>query len=86
VTIVSGSEEAALTLAGVLEGLPGKTDAETTLVFDIGGGSSEYILARGAAAIAEASLRLGGGRPRGTLSVHRPRRLAALSEDVRGDR
>jgi exopolyphosphatase / guanosine-5'-triphosphate,3'-diphosphate pyrophosphatase len=59
VTIVSGSEEAALTLAGVLEGLPGKTDAEKTLVFDIGGGSSEYILARGAAAIAEASLRLG---------------------------
>jgi exopolyphosphatase/guanosine-5'-triphosphate,3'-diphosphate pyrophosphatase len=59
VTIVSGEQEAALTLAGVLAGLAGNTESETTLVFDIGGGSTEYILARGTTAIAERSLRLG---------------------------
>jgi len=43
VTVVSGGEEAALTLAGVLAGLgegPATTPG-TTLVFDIGGGSTE---------------------------------------------
>jgi len=60
VTIVSGEEEAALTLAGVLEGLdPGAGETETTLVFDVGGGSTEYILARGHTTIAAVSLRLG---------------------------
>jgi exopolyphosphatase / guanosine-5'-triphosphate,3'-diphosphate pyrophosphatase len=59
VTIVSGEQEAALTLAGVLEGLPGAAERETTLVFDIGGGSTEYILARGTTSVAETSLRLG---------------------------
>jgi exopolyphosphatase / guanosine-5'-triphosphate,3'-diphosphate pyrophosphatase len=34
-------------------------EAEATLVFDIGGGSTEYILARGTTSVAEASLRMG---------------------------
>jgi len=57
VTIVSGEQEAALTLAGVLAGVgdPGGD----SVVFDIGGGSTEYILARGGTAVAAASLRLG---------------------------
>ena len=60
VTIVSGDEEAALTLAGVLGGLAdGGADAGATLVFDIGGGSTEYILARDRKSVAVTSLRLG---------------------------
>jgi exopolyphosphatase / guanosine-5'-triphosphate,3'-diphosphate pyrophosphatase len=60
VTIVSGDEEAALTLAGVLGGLDdGGKEPGATLVFDIGGGSTEYILARGRGAVAAVSLRLG---------------------------
>jgi exopolyphosphatase/guanosine-5'-triphosphate,3'-diphosphate pyrophosphatase len=59
VTVVSGDEEAALTLAGVLGGLEDGPPRTTTLVFDIGGGSTEYILARDRAAVATVSLRLG---------------------------
>lgn len=58
VRIVSGDEEAALTLAGVLGGLDDAPGVDT-LVFDIGGGSTEYILARGRQALAAISLRLG---------------------------
>jgi exopolyphosphatase/guanosine-5'-triphosphate,3'-diphosphate pyrophosphatase len=60
VRIVSGDEEAALTVAGVLGGLhDGVAAADATLVFDIGGGSTEYILARGPRPVAAISLRLG---------------------------
>jgi exopolyphosphatase/guanosine-5'-triphosphate,3'-diphosphate pyrophosphatase len=60
VTIVSGAEEAALTLAGVLGGLDGGRAPQTaTLVFDIGGGSTEYILARDRVPVTAISLRLG---------------------------
>jgi exopolyphosphatase/guanosine-5'-triphosphate,3'-diphosphate pyrophosphatase len=60
VVVVSGEEEAALTLAGVLGGLDdGDPGAGPTLVFDIGGGSTEFILARGDAPVASVSLRLG---------------------------
>jgi len=60
VTVVSGEREAALTLAGVLGGIGEAPHAEgDTLVFDIGGGSTEYVLARGATAVAAISLRLG---------------------------
>jgi exopolyphosphatase/guanosine-5'-triphosphate,3'-diphosphate pyrophosphatase len=59
VSVVSGDEEAALTLAGVLGGLDDGWAEATTLVFDIGGGSTEYILARAAAPVAAVSLRLG---------------------------
>jgi exopolyphosphatase/guanosine-5'-triphosphate,3'-diphosphate pyrophosphatase len=60
VTIVSGAEEAALTLAGVLGGLDdGRAPQTATLVFDIGGGSTEYILARDREPVTTISLRLG---------------------------
>ena len=60
VTVVSGDEEATLTLGGVLGGLDGGSTPQTaTLVFDIGGGSTEYILARDREPVATISLRLG---------------------------
>jgi exopolyphosphatase / guanosine-5'-triphosphate,3'-diphosphate pyrophosphatase len=60
VTVVSGDEEAALTLAGVLGGLAaGGAPGGDALVFDIGGGSTEYILAQGGEPVAAVSLRLG---------------------------
>ena len=60
VTVVSGEEEAALTLSGVLGGLDDAPSAPAaTLVFDIGGGSTEYILARDRRIVASVSLRLG---------------------------
>jgi exopolyphosphatase / guanosine-5'-triphosphate,3'-diphosphate pyrophosphatase len=57
VRVISGEEEARLTLAGIVAGLgplPG-----VVLAFDIGGGSTEYILARDGAVVTAASLRLG---------------------------
>ena len=57
VRIVSGEDEARLTVRGVLAGLRGLADP--ALVFDIGGGSTEFILWRDGAVAAAASLRLG---------------------------
>jgi exopolyphosphatase / guanosine-5'-triphosphate,3'-diphosphate pyrophosphatase len=57
VTIVSGEQEAELTLAGVLGGV-GDVPGDT-VIFDIGGGSTEYIRVRAGRAIAAVSLRLG---------------------------
>ena len=57
VTIISGEREAALTLAGVLGGVGDV--AGDTVIFDIGGGSTEYIRARGGRATTAVSLRLG---------------------------
>jgi exopolyphosphatase/guanosine-5'-triphosphate,3'-diphosphate pyrophosphatase len=57
VEIISGGEEARLTLRGIRAGLgaiPG-----TMVAFDIGGGSTEYILADGGALSTAVSLRLG---------------------------
>jgi exopolyphosphatase/guanosine-5'-triphosphate,3'-diphosphate pyrophosphatase len=61
VSVVSGDDEAALTLAGVLGGLDhgSATVATTTLVFDIGGGSTEYILSGAGERLTAVSLRLG---------------------------
>ena len=57
VEVVTGEEEARLTLLGVLEGLPGR--AGTFVLFDIGGGSTEFILARERRVAAAVSLPLG---------------------------
>ena len=57
VRVVPGEEEARLGLLGVLEGLPGLTG--TFMLFDIGGGSTEFILARERRVAAAASLPLG---------------------------
>jgi exopolyphosphatase/guanosine-5'-triphosphate,3'-diphosphate pyrophosphatase len=57
VEIVSGTEEARLTLRGVLDAI-GRPRG-TVLLFDIGGGSTEYTLARDGGVIASVSLSLG---------------------------
>ena len=57
VEVVSGEVEARLTLQGVRHGLGDLTGP--VLVFDIGGGSTEYVLAEGDAIRAMISLRLG---------------------------
>lgn len=57
VEIVSGADEARLTLLGVSRGLGGLSGR--TLLFDIGGGSTEYVLARDGRAVDAVSLRLG---------------------------
>ena len=55
--VISGSEEGRLTLQGVLAGLDGNSG--DLLVFDIGGGSTEYTLALGGELIFTDSLPLG---------------------------
>lgn len=57
VEIVSGEDEARLTLRGVASGLPGLGDP--FVLFDIGGGSTEFLLARGGEPAAAVSLPLG---------------------------
>jgi exopolyphosphatase/guanosine-5'-triphosphate,3'-diphosphate pyrophosphatase len=57
VDVISGDEEARLTLRGLRRGLT--LDATTFIAFDIGGGSTEYVLARGAAVVEAVSLKLG---------------------------
>ena len=57
VRVISGDEEARLTLRGVLHGLG--TLPGTVVTFDIGGGSTEFLLARDGAIAASRSLRLG---------------------------
>jgi len=57
VRVISGEEEARLTLRGILDGVG--IGQGTTLAFDIGGGSTEFMLARGGTLAAAVSLRLG---------------------------
>jgi exopolyphosphatase/guanosine-5'-triphosphate,3'-diphosphate pyrophosphatase len=57
VRIVSGEDEARLTIRGVLAGLRGLVPP--LLVFDVGGGSTEFILWRDGGVVAATSLRLG---------------------------
>jgi len=57
VEVVSGEDEARLTIRGIVAGL-GVPD-ETILAFDIGGGSTEYILARSGRVDVAVSLKLG---------------------------
>jgi exopolyphosphatase/guanosine-5'-triphosphate,3'-diphosphate pyrophosphatase len=59
--VVSGEEEARLTLLGVASGLAAATTAPSAAyaVLDIGGGSTELIVARAARYVAAVSLRLG---------------------------
>jgi exopolyphosphatase/guanosine-5'-triphosphate,3'-diphosphate pyrophosphatase len=57
VEVVSGEEEARLALQGVASGLPDL--GESFVLFDIGGGSTEFVRARAGRAAAAVSLRLG---------------------------
>lgn len=56
ITIISGEQEAALSLRGVAAGLGGLDHA---LVFDVGGATTEFILAHGPEVLAMASLPVG---------------------------
>lgn len=55
--VISGEDEARLTVRGVLAGLGHREGP--LLTFDIGGGSTEFTLARGGEVVAAVSLRLG---------------------------
>jgi exopolyphosphatase / guanosine-5'-triphosphate,3'-diphosphate pyrophosphatase len=57
VEIISGDEEARLTLRGLRRGLA--LAGSTMIAFDIGGGSTEYVLAREGELVAAVSLLLG---------------------------
>ncbi|HEU4438886.1 MAG TPA: Ppx/GppA phosphatase family protein [Methylomirabilota bacterium] len=57
VDVVSGEDEARLTLKGVASGLPGL--GPSFVLFDIGGGSTEFVLARDGEPEAAVSLRMG---------------------------
>jgi exopolyphosphatase / guanosine-5'-triphosphate,3'-diphosphate pyrophosphatase len=57
VEVVSGEDEARLTLRGVASGLPDLGDPFA--LFDIGGGSTEFLLARGGEPTVAVSLKLG---------------------------
>jgi exopolyphosphatase/guanosine-5'-triphosphate,3'-diphosphate pyrophosphatase len=57
VRVVSGEDEARLTVLGIVRGLGLRQ--ESFLAFDIGGGSTEYVLARQARVQAAVSLQLG---------------------------
>jgi exopolyphosphatase/guanosine-5'-triphosphate,3'-diphosphate pyrophosphatase len=57
VSVISGAEEARLTLRGVMYGLAG--GPRTFVTFDIGGGSTEYVLAVDGQVGSSVSLRLG---------------------------
>jgi exopolyphosphatase/guanosine-5'-triphosphate,3'-diphosphate pyrophosphatase len=70
VRLLASEEEAYLTLRGVLSALdPKYLDAGPLLVFDVGGGSSEFVLMRPAAELVFA------GIPLGVLTISRSRPL-----------
>jgi exopolyphosphatase/guanosine-5'-triphosphate,3'-diphosphate pyrophosphatase len=84
VQIISGEDEARLTVRGVLAGLRGT--GEQVLAFDIGGGSTEFILAVRGQVVSAVSLRLGvvplAERHPFPRRVE-PERFAALEAEVR---
>ncbi len=85
VRVVPGEDEGRLTLLGVLHGLPALSGS--LLVFDIGGGSTEFIIARNRKLVCARSLALGvvplAERYRTAEPVDRAR-YAELDREVRG--
>lgn len=85
--VIDGTREGALTLAGVIAGLD--CEPENLLVFDVGGGSTEYTLARNGSAVFIKSLPLGVVRlteGKGTVAAMGgkiDKELALLLEDLR---
>ncbi len=85
VRVVTGEDEGRLTLLGVLYGLPVLSDA--LLLFDIGGGSTEFILARSREFVRARSLALGVvplAERYGTAEPVDCVRYAELDREVRG--
>ena len=81
--VISGDEEAALSFAGVLAGLE---VAERTLVIDIGGGSTEFILGAGPGQPAGVSTNIGVVRLTERHLHHdpaEPAEVAAVAADAR---
>lgn len=84
--IIGGDLEGALTLNGVLSGLD--TVPEVSLLFDIGGGSTEYTVAVGREIIFSRSLPLGvvrlteGSRSVQEMEIKVDRLLAGLKSDM----
>lgn len=86
VDLISPEEEARLTLAGVLSALdPGILSGGPVVVFDVGGGSSEFVL------LSPGQEPFFAGLPLGVLSVRaaaglsdppRPEQMARLEEEV----
>ncbi len=86
--VIDGETEGLLTLKGVLAGIDGIP--ERLLLFDVGGGSTEYTVARGTHPLYSRSLPLGvvrltDGKPtREAMSEKIDRELAALRDDLDG--
>ena len=83
IQVISWEEEARMTVAGVFWKLPQKG---LTLIFDIGGGSTEFILSRDRQALASAGTSLGVVRlTEGFITQHpvNPRELENLSAHIR---
>jgi exopolyphosphatase/guanosine-5'-triphosphate,3'-diphosphate pyrophosphatase len=82
--VLSGDEEAQLTFLGAMSGRPAAE--EPTVVIDIGGGSTEFVIGRGRAAGFHVSLPVGVVRM-SERHIHSdppaPAELQSLAEDVR---
>jgi exopolyphosphatase/guanosine-5'-triphosphate,3'-diphosphate pyrophosphatase len=82
--VLSGEEEAQLTFLGAMSGRPAAS--EPTVVIDIGGGSTEFVIGRGRAAGFHVSLPAGVVRM-SERHIHSdppaPAELQSLAEDVR---
>jgi exopolyphosphatase/guanosine-5'-triphosphate,3'-diphosphate pyrophosphatase len=82
--VLSGDEEAQLTFLGAMTGRP--PPAEPTVVIDIGGGSTEFVVGRGHEAAFHVSLPVGVVRM-SERHIHAdpppPEQLQVLAEDVR---
>jgi len=89
VRLLSPEEEARLTLAGVLSALdPTYLEADPLMVFDVGGGSSEFVLLRPGREPVFAGLPLGvlslsQARPLG--DPPEPGQVAALRQELQGE-
>jgi exopolyphosphatase/guanosine-5'-triphosphate,3'-diphosphate pyrophosphatase len=70
--VVSHEEEAFLTLIGVTEGMP---VTQETLVVDVGGGSSEFVIVDAVRAPRAAGLRVGSAMLTGRFVTHDPATL-----------
>jgi exopolyphosphatase/guanosine-5'-triphosphate,3'-diphosphate pyrophosphatase len=73
--VVSHEEEAFLTLIGVTEGLP---VTQETLVVDVGGGSSEFVIVDAVAAPRASGLRVGSAMLTGRFVTHDPATVAEV--------
>jgi len=82
--LLSGEEEAHLTYLGATNG---RADADATVVFDVGGGSTELVVGRGGDVSFHTSLQAGTIRQSErhlTGDPPQPHELEELADDVRG--